>query len=137
MRVFRRYFWWSALALALLVGLLFSRTAGQRPPVIVPCADIVNGCALPHARLHVRFDRQPHPMQAFKIEVELPGAREIHALFSMRGMEMGLNRYRLLPDGPGRWQAEVMLPACIQGRHDWSLLLEANGISYEVPFRIG
>jgi hypothetical protein len=135
MRIFRRYFWWGALTLALLVGLLFSRTAGQRPAVIVPCTDIVKGCALAHERLHVRFDRQPRPMQAFRIQVALPNVREVHARFSMRGMEMGLNRYRLLSDGPGRWHAEVMLPACIQGRNDWSLVLEANGSSYEVPFR--
>jgi hypothetical protein len=136
-RIFRRYFWWGALALALLAGLLLSRPSGQRPAAIVTCPDIVKGCALPHVRLQVRFDRQPHPMQAFRVEVALPDVREVHARFSMRGMEMGLNRYRLLSDGPGRWHAEVMLPACIQGRNDWSLLLEANGSSYEVPFSSG
>jgi hypothetical protein len=137
MRIFRRFFWWGALTLALLAGLLLSRPAGQRPALIVTCPDIVKGCALAHARLHVRFERQPRPMQAFRIEVTIPDVREVHARFSMRGMEMGLNRYRLLPDGPGRWHAEVMLPACIQGRDDWNLLLEANGSSYEVPFRSG
>jgi hypothetical protein len=137
MRMFQRYLWWGMLALALLAGLLFARTAGQRPALIFACPDIVQGCALPHAGLHVRFDRPPRPMQAFRVEVELPGVRAVHARFSMRGMEMGLNRYRLLPDGPGRWHAEVMLPACIQGRNDWSLLLEANGSAYEVPFRSG
>jgi hypothetical protein len=137
MRIFRRYFWWGALALVLLTGLLLSRPTVQPPAVIVTCPDIVKGCALPHARLHVRFDRRPHPMQPFRIEVVLREVREVHARFSMRGMEMGLNRYRLLPDGPGHWHAEVMLPVCIQGRGDWILLLEANGSSYEVPFSSG
>jgi len=53
----------------------------------------------------------------------------------LRGMEMGFNRYRLLPDGPGSWQAEVLLPACIQGRKDWLMTLEVDGRRYELPFK--
>ena len=100
----------------------------------VPCPDIVTGCADPQSGLRVRFNQTPRPMQAFKVDVVLPEAHEVYARFVMQGMEMGLNRYRLLLDGTGRWQAEVMLPACVQGRRDWLLILEADGTRYQLPF---
>lgn len=137
MRRLRRHGWWIALLAVLAVGLLWPRLTEQEKTIRVPCEDIVAGCALPQAGLHVRFDRRPAAMQRFKVLVQLPQARAVHASFSMRGMEMGFNRYRLLPDGAGRWQADVMLPACIQGRSDWLMLLEADGRLYELPFRAG
>lgn len=133
----RRHVGWIALLTALAAGLLWPRLGGQGRTIPVPCADIVAGCALPQADWHVRFDRQPAVMQRFRVMVQLPQAREAHASFSMRGMEMGFNRYRLLPDGAGGWQAEVMLPACVQGRNDWLMLLEADGRRYELPFKSG
>jgi len=130
----RRQLW-----LALLIGLLIlvlwlPRLWLKEQPVEVACPDIVAGCRLPQAGLTVQFDRHPRPMQEFHVRVELPGTREVHASFSMRDMEMGLNRYRLLPDGQGSWHAAVILPACVQGRQDWLLVLEADGRRYELPF---
>lgn len=133
----RRHGWWVVLVIALAAGLLWPRPGGQGKPIIVPCADIVAGCAVPQADLHVRFDQRPRAMQRFRAVVQLPKAREVHASFSMRGMEMGFNRYRLLPDGNGSWQAEIMLPACVQGRSDWLMLLEVDGRRYELPFKSG
>lgn len=124
-----------ALTHLLLMALLAGCSAGEEQVIAVPCTDIVAGCTLAQAGLQVRFDRTPGAMQAFKLFVALPQAREVHARFSMQGMEMGLNRYRLLADGPGHWQAEVMLPACVQGRRDWLLTLEADGARYQLPFR--
>lgn len=131
----RRHVWWLLLLAVLAAGLLCPRLGERDRAIPVPCDDIVAGCALPQAGLHVRFDRQPAALQRFRIFLQLPQAREVHAGFSMRGMEMGFNRYRLLPDGPGRWQAEVMLPACVQGRSDWLMELEADGSRYELPFK--
>lgn len=73
-------------------------------------------------------------MEPFTLEVTLPTTTQLHARFRMRNMEMGLNRYRLIAEKGGRWHAEVVLPACVQGRSDWELQLEADGITYVVPF---
>lgn len=141
---------WAALiagSLLLLgsVALLYwgmTRQHGTSQAVAVPCADIRAGCVFPQARLRVVFDRQPRPMQPFQLRVEIPDASEVRAGFNMQGMDMGFNRYRLLPDGAGTWRGQVTLPACAQGRADWIMLLEvtdAGGMirQYEVPFRSG
>ena len=130
----RRHTWWILLIACLALGLLWPRLGHRDQVIPVPCQDIVAGCALSPAGLRVRFDRQPDALQRFKVYVELPNVPEVHASFNMRGMEMGFNRYRLLTDGAGRWQGEVMLPACIQGRKDWLMMVEADGVRYEIPF---
>jgi len=134
MRLPRRYAWWGLLALlAVLLGWQMHLSEPEQA-LAVACPDIVARCELAPAGLQVRFDHPPRPLQKFQVMVELPGAQAVHASFNMRGMEMGFNRYRLLPDGPGRWQAEVLLPACIQGRKDWLMTLEVDGRRYELPF---
>ena len=142
----RRHLWLAFLALVVLallfLAVLWVPRVRPQPPVIAPviaiaCADIRLGCRLPEARLNVRFDRQPSPLQPFKLLVEVPAARAIHASFNMREMEMGFSHYRLLPNGAGRWSAEVTLPACVQGRKDWLLRLDIDGQRYEVPFSSG
>ena len=37
----------------------------------------------------------------------------------MVGMQMGLNRYRLLQGEEHAWYANVTLPVCSSGRSDW------------------
>jgi len=130
----RRLVWWVPLAIVLAVAALWPRQGNRDFVVPVPCKDIIAGCGLPQEKLRIRFDRQPDALQRFKVFVELPGVSEVHASFSMRDMEMGLNRYRLLPAGPGRWEGEVMLPACIQDRKDWLVVVDAGGARYELPF---
>ena len=134
MALIRKYGWW-LLAVIVAAAMLWPRFAHHDQAVAIDCPDIVAGCALPSAGAQVRFDQQPDALRRFNILVTWPGSAEMHASFQMRGMEMGFNRYRLLPDGAGHWRAEVMLPACIQGRKDWLLLLEANGNRYQLPFR--
>jgi hypothetical protein len=134
MEMMRRHGWWVLIVVVLAIGLLWPRLGSRDQVIPVPCQDIVAGCGLAPAGLRVRFDRQPDALQRFKVYVELPEAPEVHASFNMRGMEMGFNRYRLLAEGAGRWQAEVMLPACIQGRKDWLMMVEAGGVRYEIPF---
>ncbi|HYG14046.1 MAG TPA: hypothetical protein VD885_07875, partial [Methylophilaceae bacterium] len=61
------------------------------------------------------------------------------ASFAMQGMEMGLNRYRLLRQPDGKWAAEVTLPVCVQGRSDWLMELEViepdGAHRYQLAFR--
>lgn len=134
MGALKRHAWWGLLLALAAIILLWPRLANRDQVVPVPCPDIVAGCALPATGAQVRFDRKPDTLQRFKVLVAWPDVAEVHASFQMRGMEMGFNRYRLLPDGAGKWRAEVMLPACIQGRKDWLMLLEADGVRYQVPF---
>lgn len=130
----------AVVVLAALLGgavLLYStgRLVPEQQAIPLPCPDIVAGCELPTARLHVVFDRQPRVMQPFRVTVRMPDAREVHASFDMRDMQMGLNRYRLKTDERGLWWGEVTLPVCMQGRSDWVLQLEVDGgRKYRVDF---
>ncbi len=65
-------------------------------------------------------------MKPFGLQVEDKEASEVHATFLMQGMEMGLNRYRLLKTKLGIWHADVTLPVCVQGRSDWHVLVESQ-----------
>lgn len=140
----RRVRGWAALAVGvmlLLVGaaLLYwgASKAPRRQVLQVPCADVVAGCALPAQPLRVVFDKIPQPMKPFRLRVEVPDAHEVHASFAMRDMQMGLNRYRLLPDGIGAWQGEVTLPVCVHGRSDWEMTLDVDGRLYLLVFASG
>lgn len=67
-------------------------------------------------------------LKPFKMQVTLRGFRQeeikkIIVDFKMVGMDMGMNRYTLLPveDGDGNvvYQGEGILPVCVSGRVDW------------------
>lgn len=121
----------------LIVALLFGyRDFHQQPQVQSPmrCEDVVAGCRIAGTAVHVAFDRVPQAMQPFQLRVDWPQARSVHASFSMQGMQMGMNRYRLLADGPGHWRAEIMLPACVQGRSDWVVELESGAETFALAF---
>lgn len=127
----------------LLIAVLLGAAAwvywqhGGRPAArTIACADISQGCVADGTKL--RFDHMPHVMQPFHLNAESDEATDIHASFAMQGMEMGLNRYRLLQHGKV-WTAEVILPVCVRGRSDWLMLLEVqtpNGLKrYQLAFR--
>ena len=90
----------------------------------VDCADIGESCG--NDLFTVRFLQKPQVMKPMGLKLHLnqsKNVRDVHASFAMQGMEMGLNRYRLIP-ADGDWQGEVTLPVCAQGRSDWNMLLE-------------
>jgi hypothetical protein len=133
---------WKVLAAGLLLGggaLLYLGVARtpQAPSMLVSCVNPVAGCPLPERRLRISFDRHPQPMQPFRLRVEVPNARVLHASFAMRDMQMGLNRYRLLADGDGAWTGEIILPVCVHGRSDWIMTLDVDGRLYQLPFSSG
>jgi hypothetical protein len=55
-----------------------------------------------------------------------PPVRELQLEFTMSAMDMGQNRYRLLPEGNG-WVGLVTLPICTTGRGDWRVTVRALG----------
>lgn len=126
----------------LAVGVLLAFAAMWRhhhqpasPVTTLACADIHQGCGTEHG-LQIRFDRAPHSLQPFGLSIDAPQAVAVFASFAMRGMEMGLNRYRLLRQPDGRWTAEVTLPVCVQGRSDWLMLVEVVGADGEQRYQL-
>ena len=124
------------LALAGVLGWYYFYAASGVQIQTIPCADITKGCG--NQQLQIHFDRTPQVMKPFNLSAKAASASEVHASFAMQGMEMGLNRYRLLQKPDGLWQAEVTLPVCIQGRSDWLVELEVKtpqGMQrYQLPF---
>lgn len=91
---------------------------------VLACGDLHQGCSLPG--LKVQALQLPSAMHAFTVQVEVADASKVEARFEMRDMAMGLNHYRFLAKSPGLWQASVILPVCIDGRSDWTMLLDVT-----------
>ena len=137
----RRIWGWVALVVGILLllggaALLYFGVlqAPKRPVVQVVCENVIAGCMLPEPGLRIAFDQHPQSMKPFRLKVEVSNAREVHASFAMRDMQMGLNRYRLLAEGAGAWKAEITLPVCMNGRSDWVMTLDVDGRLYQLPF---
>jgi hypothetical protein len=121
----------------IFAGVFYWQKSANEPAAVIACTDITQGCG--NQQLQVKFDHKPQVMRPFTLSVNMPHVTELHASFAMQGMLMGLNRYRLLPQPDGGWQANVILPACIQGRSDWDMLIEARTaaglVRYTLPFK--
>lgn len=116
---------------AFLLGLLLNLlTACQREsalaviPTPVVCSDLLAGCTFSERGDHIRFLSPAAVLKPFKVEVTAPDADGVTMSFSMAGMQMGLNRYQLVNTAKQQWQAEIVLPLCIQGRSDWEFSVE-------------
>ncbi|HHJ15984.1 MAG TPA: hypothetical protein ENJ80_04730 [Gammaproteobacteria bacterium] len=108
----------------------------------LPC-DIRSGCMARNDELvvDVRFGTVPRALQPFPVQVSVTTGQAVESVaigFSMRGMDMGLNRYRLVASAPHDWRGDITLPICISGRSDWLADVEvtAGGNKYHVavPF---
>lgn len=98
-------------------------------PVAVDCPEISSGCKL--EGLTVSTSHPPQVMQPFGLVLqwdgpEAAGIGEVHASFAMEGMEMSLNRYRLVKNADGLWQAAITLPLCVRGRADWLMQVDVR-----------
>ncbi len=128
----------SLLGLGIIAIQSTNQTATEQASIVsMDCLSMLKGCG--NALFRVHFDQPPKVMQPFIVRVEASQAKALHASFAMQGMEMGLNRYRLLRQADGSWQASVTLPVCVQGRSDWRMLLElrtSEGVQrYQLPFQ--
>ena len=94
------------------------------------------------AGLNLTLELGPNPavMEPFTVTLTDWGDQDLQLddaviSFSMVGMDMGLNRYRLEAQGDGVWQGQATLPVCAAGRRDWRaelLLTTAAGERYQV-----
>lgn len=125
------------LAVILAYWLFTAKAAREIAAQVIPCAGLTQGCSLPGIK--VQALQTPSAMKAFTVEVATADAATITARFEMRDMSMGLNQYRFLDQGAGRWLANVTLPVCVDGRSDWLMLLDVNSKAgklqrYQVAF---
>jgi hypothetical protein len=91
---------------------------------VASACDIQQGCDSGDAALsvHVQFDAPPRALKPFSVNVRTAGGQAVEAVmvtFFMEGMDMGLNRYRMLGNAVSGWHADVALPICVSGRSDW------------------
>lgn len=137
----RKLVWIIVAGLLLIVtaggAYLYLGTAHLDQPVAMKsliCRDMAAGCSLD--ALSVKSDRTPEMMRPFKLEVNLPEAKAVYASFSMRDMDVGFNRYRLVQQTSGAWLAEVTLPICTQSRSDWIMSLEVEGEGADTRYQV-
>ena len=79
-------------------------------------------------RVGLQFSSPLRALEPFWVEAVTAGmdVREVQLEFTMQGMDMGQNRYRLLPAGDA-WVGSVTLPVCVAGRSDWLATLTLVG----------
>ena len=91
-------------------------------------------------RLALQINGPVTGLRPFRVQVVAAGlsVREVRLEFTMPGMDMGQNRYRLLPEGNG-WVGLVTLPVCTTGRSDWLVTVRALGAErqWEAVFPFG
>lgn len=142
---FRYVLWGAGLALAVLVasalwlgrGTLGPATSGPAKTLTVEpsgCNPAVDTCTAKadDMILHVRLGPPVVVLKSFPVTVRLHpssrfAVRQVLVQFTMKGMDMGLNRYRLVSDGDGRWTGTAMLPVCTTGRTDWLATVVLSG----------
>jgi hypothetical protein len=80
-------------------------------------------------------------MTAFPIALRVAAGEAVETVmisFAMRGMDMGLNRYRMVRGASNTWTADVTLPICVSGRSDWiagvELVTARRRFHWDVPF---
>ena len=80
------------------------------------------------AALALRMQGPVIGLRPFRVQVVPAGmaVREVRLEFTMPDMDMGQNRYRLLPEGNG-WVGLVTLPICTTGRSDWQVSVQLLG----------
>jgi len=120
--------------LVLFAVLVLVGCAKQAAPV-VNCAALIQGCTLDQGKVLVKTDRAPTPLKPFSLTVVAPAAQAVNVEVQMRGMEMGLNRYRLIRQATGEWRATITLPVCVTGRRDWLMMIEVDGVRRGLAFQ--
>lgn len=118
--------------------LFFPRFQPPRQPhvQIFKCANLLQSCQIPvnGQTMEVKFSGAPSALKPFVLTVKAKGVKEVSASFKMVDMEMGLNKYRLIPVQADVWEGKVILPLCVAGRRDWILILTLDDANIQLPF---
>jgi len=132
-----------ALGMAILLGAvagamlfqIFQQTRHQSVQSIA-CENLIQSCriSVDGQNLEVSFSATPSALKPFLLTVKAVGVENVSASFHMANMEMGMNRYALIPVAEGVWQAKVILPVCVAGRRDWILVLTLDESIIQIPF---
>ena len=120
-----------------LFAMILVAGCAQQEAAVTLCAALVQGCALEHGALFVQSDSAPVALKPFGLMVVAPAAQDVHVELRMQGMEMGLNRYRLIRQVNGEWRAAIILPVCVAGRRDWLMVIEVDGARRTLRFQAG
>jgi len=104
-------------------------------PAVKPCTARTSALTLT-----LQLMGEVRPLTPFTVRVELAGTaaatiEQARARFTMVGMNMGRNRFKLDFQADGVWQGQAMLPLCSTGRRDWQVSAEAVGATlYRADF---
>ncbi len=124
------------IAFALLKGGLIwwylSHKNQPAAPIVVSCSNLQAGCQLPDGS-RLQLDRAPQAAKPFGLSLRGLDGKPPAIEFSMRDMDMGFNRYQLLPHGQD-WQANITLPVCVTGSRQWQMALKYQDKSYLIDF---
>ncbi len=86
-------------------------------------------CSVDSQDMSIRLILGPdvQPLKRFPVKLDINSKAvdrgSVVIDFQMKDMDMGLNRYRLLPER-GHWVGEVTLPVCSNSRLDWYAQVE-------------
>lgn len=124
----------TALA-ALAVWGALQQSRPQTAQTII-CPDPLAGCTFLHKNAPVRlqFSARPEALKPFALSLTSPALRKASVSFQMSGMDMGFNRYNLLPETGALWTANIRLPVCTASRADWIAELDLDGRLYRLSF---
>lgn len=107
------------------------------------CNPRTQACSAVHDKRTIvfRLDESVHYLKPFQVNVipygfEQTTIKSITTTFSMLGMEMGLNQFKMSEIGTGQWQGQVILPVCSSRRTDWivEVLLETDESLYRAEY---
>ena len=100
--------------------------------------NVRQGCVLSQGS-HLHFIPQSSAKSPFDIIISNAPAdvAQVSVSFSMRGMDMGFNRYALQKQSDGSWVArQIRLPLCIDNRNDYLADITIGTEHHRLPFGI-
>lgn len=111
----------------------------QQPEAVAwnaAACNVHQGCPLPNGA-EVKFSDTVQAKAPFDVAVRHVPAdvAEVFVSFSMKDMDMGFNRYKLVRQPDGTWLAsQIRLPVCVQNRHDYLADIHIGGQVYQTAF---
>ncbi|MGQ5525365.1 hypothetical protein ACUHMQ_19170 [Chitinimonas sp. PSY-7] len=132
--------WKFGIAICGLVSLLalgyVLRPVEPVPTMQYVCNDLTKPCAIQinGQPFVLHAERTPSALKPFRLVLRGPGNPDVNVRFGMRGMEMGPIAFPLHKLADNSMSADIVLPYCVQRRHDWWLQLEAGDEHVEIAF---